>query len=79
MRFIDYSQRKVMPCSRQQFRSLFIEFYIDPPLVSWNDSKTSYEAYPIASRARVTREATRIPRWCLNSWTRFEPLSLIAE
>ena len=56
-----------------------VEFHTEFSPVLWNDSKTNYETYPIASRAQVIREATKMPKPCLNSWMRFEPLSLVAK
>jgi len=80
MKFAECSKCEAMSHrSRQLFWPLFVEPSIEPPLVPWNELKTNYGTYPAASRTRVTREAVRMPRLCLNLWMRFNPLSLIAR
>jgi len=80
MRLAQCSKREAMPYhSRRLFRPPFVEASIESPPVPWNESKTSSETYPAASRTRVTREAVRTSRLYLNSWMRFDPLSLIAK
>ena len=51
---------------------------IEFSLVPWNGSETSSKAYLIASRMRVAWKGM-MPRLCLKSWMRFEPLSLTAK
>ena len=77
MWFTDSSQREAIPCSCRSLRPLSAEFHTEFSLAPWNGSKRSYKTYYlIGLRARVTRGAMRMARSFLNSWMRFEPLSL---